>query len=249
MLVSGLQSPILNFDDDEDLQEVDAASYTAENPLTEQSLNNSLSTAVASSTDDDMAAWIAQVPDDASVQDEESSDDGDIVEEDSIVVQVQDLDGKVSELLASADTGTSTNFIFRSALNKLGAVEAIPFPRAKLKEYTDPLEENATQVPQFFVILPLYNSAVGLNEKVRLKVFEDSEDTNGHDIILGRSFIRKQGGYKFLQKLEEANLAEPGLVGMKEKPSGSLLASKRTKGTPYRILRQRTDLANIFGLE
>ncbi|KAE9366533.1 hypothetical protein N431DRAFT_76487 [Stipitochalara longipes BDJ] len=161
--------------------------------------------------------------------DAESSDDSETSNEYSLIAQVQNLDGRIRDILVSADTGAPSEFIFRSALDQIGRVTEIPIPQRKLKEYTNPLDKDRKEVPQFFVFLLLYNSVIGLCEEVRLKVFELSEGTNGYGIILGRSFIRNHGGHRFLAKVEDASFAEPRLAGIRGNSFGTLLKSRRTK--------------------
>jgi hypothetical protein len=117
-----------------------------------------------------------------------------------------------------------------------------------LKAYTNPLD-NTSVVPRYFVRLPLYNSQLGLNEVVRLKVFELSDGTNGFDVILGRTFIRDHGGHRFLQKVEEASVAEPRLASIGDNSFGALFGNKRTNGMHCRTSKQKIDFADRLGVE
>ncbi|PMD53397.1 uncharacterized protein K444DRAFT_170439 [Hyaloscypha bicolor E] len=164
----------------------------------------------------------------SSANDAESSDDSEASNEYSWTAQTKTPDGRVSIIVISTDTGAPTNFIFRLALDRIGDFEEFPIPQRKLKAYTNPLDKNRKEVPKFFVLLPLYNSKLGLNEVVRLKVFELSDGTNGFDIILGRTFLRSHGGHRFLGKVEKASLAEPGLASIGDNSFGALFGSKRT---------------------
>jgi hypothetical protein len=180
----------------------------------------------------------------SSANDAESSDDSEASNEYSCTAQTKTREGRVSIMEISADTGAPTDFIFRSALDRTGDFKEFPIPQRKLKEYTNPLDKNRKEVPQYYVLLPLYNSKLGLNEEVRLKVFELSDGTNGFDIILGRRFIRLHGGHTFLKKVEEASSASIG-----DNSFGALFGSKRTKGMHYRTSKQKIDCADRLGVE
>ncbi|KAN0092425.1 hypothetical protein V8E51_018272 [Hyaloscypha variabilis] len=165
----------------------------------------------------------------SSTNDADSSDDSDGCNEYSLTVKVQNLSGQFKSVLASSDTGAPTDFVFRSALNEIGAVEEIPIPERKLKAFTNPLDTGKSEVPKFYVRLPLYNREVGVFEVVRLKVFELPQGTNGYGIIFGRKFIRNHGGHRFLEKVEAASFADPRLAGLGDTSFGTLLPTKRTK--------------------
>ena len=185
----------------------------------------------------------------SSANDAESSDDSEASNEYSCTAQTKTPDGRVSNIEISTDTGAPTSFIFRSALDRIGDFEEFPIPQRKLKEYTNPLDKNRKEVPQYFVFLPLYNRKLGLSEMVRLKVFELSDGTNGFDVILGRTFLRSHGGHRFLEKVEEASLAEPRLTSIGDNSFGALFGSKRTKGMHYRTSKQKIDFADRLGVE
>lgn len=180
----------------------------------------------------------------SSANDAESSDDSEASNEYSWTAQTKTPDGRVSIIVISTDTGAPTSFIFRSALDRIGDFEEVPIPQRKLKEYTNPLDKNRKEVPRYFVLLPLYNSKLGLNEVIRLKVFELSDGTDGFDIVLGRTFLRSHGGYRFLEKVEEASLAEPRLASIGDNSFGALFGSKRTNGMHYRTSKQKIDFAD-----
>jgi hypothetical protein len=185
----------------------------------------------------------------SSANDAESSDDGEASNEYSCTAQTKTPDGRVSIIVISTDTGAPTNFIFRSALDRIGDFEEVPIPQRKLKEYTNPLDKNRKVVPQYFVRLPLYNRKLDLSERVRLKVFELSDGTNGFDIILGRTFLRDHGGHRFLAKVEEASLAEPRLASIGDNSFGALFESKKTNSMHYRTSKQKIDFADRLGVE
>jgi len=180
----------------------------------------------------------------SSTNDADSSDDSDACNEYSLTVEVQNLSGQFKSVLASSDTGAPTDFVFRSALNEIGAVEEIPIPEGKLKAFTNPLDTDKSEVPKFYVRLPLYNREVGLSEVVRLKVFELPQGTNGYGIIFGRKFIRNHGGHRFLERVEAASSPGLRLAGLGDNSFGTLLPTKRTKGMYYCVSRRTMNCAN-----
>ncbi|KAH8761295.1 hypothetical protein BGZ57DRAFT_858249 [Hyaloscypha finlandica] len=179
----------------------------------------------------------------SAANDADSTDDSDAPNEYSFIVEVADRDGHSRAIWAAVDTGANTNFISRSALDKLGIFEERPIPRGKLEAFRNPLDSGKKVTPAF-VLLRLSNREIGLQEDVRLKVFELSEGTNGYDIILGRETIRKHGGHRFLKKVEGTSSGDPHLAGTGDNLLFTLLRSQRTK---EKILLDQQNVKKFHG--
>lgn len=114
------------------------------------------------------------------------SDDSEECESYQIPVQLKDLEGRSWELSAVVDTGADRSFISRTALSEIGRLKESPIPQDKQKTFTS-LFGNAI-TPKSFIHVKLSSDAIYLDQSVKLKVIEDTEE---FQIILGRDFIAR----------------------------------------------------------
>jgi hypothetical protein len=194
-----------------------------------------------------LQAYQASVGADSDLSDDsEASDDAN---EYTLMVRCLDLVG--IELRASTDTGAADSFIFSSAIDRIGRskFKIRPIPPGKVKPFKNPIDPDNVIVPTEFVRLPLGNDVIGLNATADLKIFELPEGTNGFEIILGRPFIRKCGGPRFLTKVVVVSQNDPRLAVARDNSFGTILKGKESKSTYFCILRRKTDHANVINVE
>jgi len=151
-------------------------------------------------------------------------------------IKVLNVEERVSELVVSVDTGCPSNFIFASALEKIGKVAVRPIPEERMKSYSSPLNSMEEVVPQRYVLLRLWNESVELNDTVHLKVFERPICSNGFHIILGRKFLRKHDPM-FLAKVISINGNGPQSMVVRENWLGTLLKGKTSQSAYPSIQR------------
>ncbi|PMD17239.1 hypothetical protein NA56DRAFT_282025 [Hyaloscypha hepaticicola] len=143
-------------------------------------------------------------------------------------IKVLNLEGSVSELVASVDTGCPQNFIFASALEKIGKVTVYPIPNVRMKLCSNLLNSMEQIVPQHYVLLRLWNESVELNDTVHLKVLELPKCSSGFHIILGQKFLRKHDPM-FLAKVIGLNENDPQSTVVRDNWLGTLLKGKTSQ--------------------
>jgi hypothetical protein len=176
-----------------------------------------------------------------------------------LMLRVRDLNpcmDWVVELLALFDTGCPHNFIFPLGLAKLGSIKWHPLPPGrdgKLKGYTSPINPDHTIVPKYFVRVILWNTRIGLIDRVDLKIVQlpegTSTRTDGADIILGRRLFNKHGDPSLLEKVVEANAEDPRLAAINDNSISVLLKSKTSRSTYQYIHCQKANFANAVDAE
>lgn len=155
-----------------------------------------------------------------------ASEDEDVdIDRYTLIARVKGLDREVDELLATVDTGSHSNFISRPALDKLSNVKKhpIPSPKAYASFYGEDL------IPLHFVRLQLEFYRLRLSVEVELKIL-DIPQISGAQVILGRRFIRNNGGVQLLERIVAANKVSPTtILSSAASPPVSLAATGATK--------------------
>lgn len=182
-----------------------------------------------------------------------NSDDSDNPNPYSLEADVQSPEGWVEGCVVSTDTGSEGDFLFLSALDKIGPLDKVifPIPPRKLKRYVNPFDPSKEITPLYYVNLPLRNRSVGLNHTIKLKLLDVPEGTNGYDIVLGHNAIDGLGDPNFLAKVKNANADGPRLAANHGGNNlfGALLKVKKSKSTYLCILKQKTSSIDILNLE
>jgi hypothetical protein len=159
--------------------------------------------------------------------DDTNSSDGEIEasNEYDLIVEAENVDGGSTKLRVSFDTQCPTNFIFKSALDKLGLVKAFPLPKTKTYGAF-----GQTVVPKEFARVTLWNHQIGLHSREKLKIVDIPGFEDGFQILIGRQTIRKLGGSKWLGVIERANAHNPKLPVVANRPIGLLRTWPKSQG-------------------
>ena len=185
--------------------------------------------------------------------DSDDSDDSDNPNPYWLEADVQSPEGWVERCVVSADTGSDGDFLFLSALGKIGPLDKVifPIPPRKLKRYVNPFDPNKKITPLYYVNLRIRNRSVGLNHIFKLKLLDVPEGTSGYDIVLGHNAIDRLGDPNFLVKVKNANADGPRLAANHGGNNlfGALLKVKKSKSTYLCILTQKTSSIDILNLE